>query len=85
MYEAVARFTGSNILFRGPWGWRPRLYAVARFASCVIVIGMRDVSYGPGVRGVEDAVDGFASRDVDAAGAFVIHMLVEGRPAVFDT
>ena len=45
----------------------------------------RDVSHSPGVRGVEGAVDGFASRDVDAAGAFVIYVLVEGRSAVFDT
>ena len=51
----------------------------------MVAVGRSHASHGPGVRGVEGAVDGFAPRDVDAAGAFVIHMLVEGRPAVFDT
>ncbi len=36
-----------------------------------------DASRGPGVRGVIGAVDGFAPRDVDTAGALVIDVLVE--------
>ena len=51
----------------------------------VIITLRKHAADGPSVRGVESTVHWFASRDVDAAGAFVIEVVVERRSAQFDT